>query len=210
MNRLMSYFFRSLVDTNPVSVLVLGVCALLPATGTLSSACLLALGVLLVTAFSSLALSALRKVIPDELRVMAGLLSVLFFATLFSLVAGAKHEALSPYIGLLAANGVILGRLDAYALKRKPLSSFVDALIKGTGYAAVLIASAFVRELAGSGRLFGMQVIPDSWYLASGGGYADNYLMLLPVSALLLIAVVIWIQHTPSQKGSDRTNLGEE
>ena len=104
---------------------------------------------------------------------------------------------LSVYIGLIITNCILMGRLEAFAMSNKPWESFLDGIGNGVGYAVILIAVAFVRELFGSGTLFGYQVIPQSWFEA---GYVNNGLMMMPSMALILLACVIWIHRAVNKE----------
>ena len=105
-------------------------------------------------------------------------------------------KQLSVYVGLIITNCIIMGRVEAYALGNKPLDSFLDGIGNGLGYAAILLIIAFFRELFGSGQIFGMQVIPESWYIANGGFYSNIGLMLFPPMALIIVGCIIWIHRS--------------
>ena len=188
-------FFKS----NPITVLVLGICSSLAVTVQLKGACVMALSVTLVTAFSSLFISMLRNTIPNSVRIIVQLVVVAMFVILIDQFLKAfsydTSKMLSVYIGLIITNCIIMGRIEAFALGNKPWPSFVDGACNGLGYGMILIVVAFVRELLGSGTLFGFQVIPHSWYIQNGGWYSNNGLMILPPMALILLGCVIWIQR---------------
>ncbi|MCF0163891.1 MAG: NADH:ubiquinone reductase (Na(+)-transporting) subunit D [Bacteroidales bacterium] len=188
-------FFKS----NPITVLVLGICSSLAVTVQLKGACVMALSVTLVTAFSSLFISMMRNTIPNRVRIIVQLVVVAMFVILIDQFLKAfsydTSKMLSVYIGLIITNCIIMGRIEAFALGNKPWPSFVDGACNGLGYGMILIVVAFVRELLGSGTLFGFQVIPHSWYIQNGGWYSNNGLMILPPMALILLGCVIWIQR---------------
>ena len=188
-------FFKS----NPITVLVLGICSSLAVTVQLKGACVMALSVTLVTAFSSLFISMMRNTIPNSVRIIVQLVVVAMFVILIDQFLKAfsydTSKMLSVYIGLIITNCIIMGRIEAFALGNKPWPSFVDGACNGLGYGMILIVVAFVRELLGSGTLFGFQVIPHSWYIQNGGWYSNNGLMILPPMALILLGCVIWIQR---------------
>ena len=102
-------------------------------------------------------------------------------------------KQLSVYVGLIITNCILMGRLEAFALNNKPWDSFLDGVGNGLGYAIVLAVIAFVRELFGSGSLFGYRIIPDSWYQA---GYENFGLMNMAPMALILLACIVWIQRS--------------
>ncbi len=186
--------------TNPISVLVLGICSALAVTVKLEGACVMALSVTIVTAFSSLIISLIRNTIPNRIRIIVQLVIVAMFVILIDQVLKAfaydVSKQLSVYIGLIITNCIIMGRIEAFALGNKPWPSFVDGAANGIGYGLILIVVAFFRELLGSGTLFGFRIIPDSWYIANGGFYENNGLMILPPMALILLGCVVWVQRS--------------
>jgi len=185
---------------NPVTVLVLGICSCLAVTAKLKPALVMGASVTLVTAFSNLIISLLRKGIPNRIRIIVQLVVV---STLVILVdqflkafAYEVSKQLSVYVGLIITNCIIMGRLEAFALSHGPGESFLDGLGNGLGYSLILIIVAFFRELLGSGTLLGYQVIPQSWYEA---GYQNNGLMILPPMALIVIGIIIWINNSKTE-----------
>ena len=187
-------FIEPLRKANPVTVLVLGICSCLAVTAKLEPALVMGASVTVVTAFSNLIISLLRKGIPSRIRIIVQLVVV---ATLVILIdqflkafAYDVSKQLSVYVGLIITNCIIMGRLEAFALSHGPIESFMDGLGNGFGYSLILIIVAFFRELLGSGTLLGYQVIPQSLYDA---GYQNNGLMILPPMALIIVGIVIWI-----------------
>ena len=186
--------------TNPVTVLVLGICSCLAVTAKLKPALVMGASVTVVTAFSNLIISLLRKSIPSRIRIIVQLVVV---ATLVILIdqflkafAYDVSKQLSVYVGLIITNCIIMGRLEAFALSHGPIESFLDGLGNGLGYSLVLVIVAFFRELLGSGTLLGYQVIPLSFYEA---GYQNNGLMILPPMALIVIGIVMWINNSKTE-----------
>ena len=188
-------FFKA----NPVTVLVLGICSSLAVTVKLESAIVMALSVTLVTGFSSLFMSLLRNTIPNRIRIIVQLVVVSLFVILIDQILKAYmyevSKQLSVYVGLIITNCIIMGRIEAFALGNKPWPSFVDGIANGLGYGMILVVLAFFRELLGSGTLLGYQIIPTSWYVANGGFYENNGLMILPPMALILVGLIIWLQR---------------
>ena len=181
---------------NPVTVLVLGICSCLAVTAKLEPALVMGASVTVVTAFSNLIISLLRKGIPSRIRIIVQLVVV---ATLVILIdqflkafAYDVSKQLSVYVGLIITNCIIMGRLEAFALSHGPIESFMDGLGNGFGYSLILIIVAFFRELLGSGTLLGYQVIPQSLYEA---GYQNNGLIILPPMALIVVGIIIWITN---------------
>ena len=189
-------FFKA----NPVTVLVLGICSSLAVTVKLEPACVMALSVTLVTGFSSLFASLLRNTIPNRIRIIVQLVLVSLFVILIDQFLKAfayeVSKQLSVYVGLIITNCIVMGRIEAFALGNKPWPSFVDGIANGLGYGMILVVLAFIRELLGSGTLFGHQIIPLNWYVANGGFYENNGLMILPPMALILVGLIIWLQRS--------------
>ena len=186
--------------TNPVMVLVLGICSCLAVTAKLKPALVMGASVTVVTAFSNLIISLLRKGIPSRIRIIVQLVVV---STLVIMVdqflkafAYEVSKQLSVYVGLIITNCIIMGRLEAFALSHGPGESFLDGLGNGLGYSLVLVMVAFFRELLGSGTLLGYQIIPLSFYEA---GYQNNGLMILPPMALIVIGIIIWINNSKTE-----------
>ena len=193
--------------TNPVTVLVLGICSCLAVTAKLKPALVMGASVTVVTAFSNLIISLLRKGIPSRIRIIVQLVVV---ATLVILIdqflkafAYDVSKQLSVYVGLIITNCIIMGRLEAFALSHGPGESFLDGLGNGLGYSLILVIVAFFRELLGSGTLLGYQVIPQSFYES---GYQNNGLMILPPMALIVVGVIIWIQRSRHPEMQDTNN----
>lgn len=193
-------FINPIFSTNPVTVLVLGVCSALAVTVKLEPACVMALSVTAVTGCSSFLVSLIRNTIPNRIRIIVQLVIVAMFVILVDQVLKAYvyevSKQLSVFVGLIITNCIIMGRIEAFALGNKPFVSFVDGLANGFGYGLVLVGIAFFRELFGSGTLFGIPVVPASWYIKNGGFYENNGLFILPPMALIIVGLFIWIQRS--------------
>lgn len=185
---------------NPVIVQILGICSALAVTVKMKPALVMGLSVLVVTAFSNLVMSCLRKGVPSRIRIIVQLVVIAALVILVDQFLKAYvydvSKQLSVYVGLIITNCIIMGRVEAYALGNKPWDSFLDGVGNGLGYAAILLIVAFFRELLGSGTLFGMQVIPASWYIANGGAYSNIGLMLFPPMALIIVGCIIWVHRS--------------
>lgn len=188
---------KPLNRANPVTVLVLGICSALAVTAQLKPAIVMGISVVIVTGFSNLIVSLLRNGIPNRIRIIVQLVVVAALVIIVEQVLKAfaydMWKSLSVFLGLIITNCILMGRLEAYALGNKPFDSFLDGIGNGLGYAIVLCLVAFVRELFGSGTLFGFKVIPQALYDA---GYTNNGLMILPPMALIVLACIIWIQRS--------------
>ena len=189
-------FLNPIFKGNPISVLVLGICSSLAVTVQLKGAFVMGLSVIIVTGLSSLVCSLLRNTIPNRIRIIVQLVVVAMMVILVDQVlkayAYSVSKTLSVYIGLIITNGIVMGRIEAFALGNKPFASLVDGIGNGVGYAMILVIVAFFRELLGSGTLFGFQVIPQAVY---DFGYMNNGLMILPPMALILLGCIIWVQR---------------
>lgn len=182
---------------NPVTVQVLGICSALAVTSQLKPALIMGLSVTAITAVANLVISLLRKTIPNRIRIIVQLVVVAALVTIVSMLLKAYvydvSVQLSVYVGLIITNCILMGRLEAFAMQNGPWESFLDGIGNGIGYAAILIAVAFVRELLGSGCLFGFQVIPQWCY---DHGYMNNGLMLMPPMAMILVGCIIWAHRS--------------
>ena len=192
-----------LSSNNPVIVQILGICSALAVTVKLEPAIVMALSVLVVTAFSNLVMSLLRNGIPSRIRIIVQLVVIAALVILVDQVLKAfvydVSKQLSVYVGLIITNCIIMGRVEAFALANKPWPSFLDGIGNGLGYGVILVAVGFVRELFGMGQLLGIQVIPESWYVANGGFYSNNGFMLNPAAALILMGCIIWIHRSKNK-----------
>lgn len=181
---------------NPILVQVLGVCSTLAVTTKLEAALMMGICVTIVVAFSNLFLSLLRKTVPNRIRIIVQLVVAAALVTLVSELLKAyayeTNKQLSVFISLILTNCILMGRLEAFALGNGPIPSFLDGIGNGLGYAVVLFIAGFIRELLGSGTLFSYQVIPNAFYDA---GYMNNGFMILPPMALIIVAVLIWVQR---------------
>ena len=189
-------FLNPIFKGNPISVLVLGICSSLAVTVQLKGAFVMGLSVIVVTGLSSLVCSLLRNTIPNRIRIIVQLVVVAMMVILVDQVlkayAYSVSKTLSVYIGLIITNCIVMGRIEAFALGNKPFASLIDGIGNGVGYAMILVIVAFLRELLGSGTLFGFQVIPQALY---DFGYVNNGLMILPPMALVLLGCIIWVQR---------------
>lgn len=194
---------RSIFKRNPIALLVLGICSSLAVTGQMTTAFVMSVCVMLVVAFSSMAISIVRHQIPNSVRIG---LQIIVIATLVILVDQILKaflfdlsKQLSIYVGLIITNCIVMGRAEGYAMSNPPLSSFVDGIGNGLGYGFILMTVSFFRELFGSGSLFGYEILPLT---TNGGWYVRNGMLVLPASAFFLIALLIWLLRSidPSQQ----------
>lgn len=199
----LDYLLGPLSRNNPVLVQILGICSTLAVTVKLENALVMGLSVTAVTAFSNVILSLLRNTIPNRIRIIVQLVVVaalvIIVDQLLKAYAYDVSKQLSVYVGLIITNCIIMGRIEAFALANKPWPSLLDGIGNGLGYTVILAIMGFVRELFGSGTLFGTQIIPQGWYMANGGGYMNNGLMIMPAASLILVGLIIWIHRAKNR-----------
>ena len=188
-------------DNNPITVQVLGICSALAITVQLKPAIVMSISVMAVTAASNVIISLLRNLIPNRIRIIVQLVVVAAMVVLVDQVLKAfaydVYKELSIFIGLIITNCIVMGRLEAFALGNGLWKSFLDGIGNAAGYGFILIAVAFFRELLGSGKLMGYQVIPEAFYAM---GYENNGLMLLSPMALITVGIFIWFQRSRNRK----------
>ncbi|VTR69717.1 Na(+)-translocating NADH-quinone reductase subunit D [Desulfosarcina cetonica] len=190
-------FSEPIVKNNPVFIQSLGICSALAVTVQLNTAVVMALAMTLVTAFSSLTLSAMRKVIPRNVRMIVELSVIASLVILADEVLRAFFydisKQLSVFVGLIITNCIVMGRAETYALGNPPIRSFMDGLGNGAGYGSVLVIVAFIRELFGAGKLFGFAIVPQTFYDA---GYMNMGFMQLAPAAFIIIGLLVWLQKS--------------
>ncbi len=197
---------KSIFKRNPVALLVLGICSSLAVTGQMATALVMAICVTLVTAFSSLIISIVRFQIPSTVRIGIQITVIATLVIVVDQILKAFYfdlaKQLSIYVGLIITNCIVMGRAEGFAMSNPPVASFVDGIGNGLGYGFILIVVSFIRELFGSGSLFGMEILPLT---SNGGWYIRNSLLVLPASAFFLIALIIWVLRTvdPNQQEKD-------
>ena len=182
---------------NPVAIQVLGICSALAVTVQLKPAIVMGISVTIIVAMANVVVSLIRNTLPNSVRIIVQLVVVAALVTVVSEVLKAfmydLSVQLSVYIGLIITNCILMGRLEAFAMANKPWPSFLDGIGNGLGYAWVLIVVAFFRELLGSGSLFGIRIIPASFYEM---GYVNNGMMMMPAMALIIVACIIWVHRS--------------
>ena len=191
-----------IVDNNPIALQVLGICSALAVTSSLANALVMTVAVMLVTAFSSMFISMLRNHIPSSVRIIVQMAIIASLVIVVDQVLKAfsyqLSKELSVFVGLIITNCIVMGRAEAFAMKEKPVVSFLDGIGNGLGYGAILVTVAFFRELFGFGTLFGVEILP---LIQNGGWYQANGLLVLPFSSFFIIGLIIWAirQWKPSQ-----------
>ena len=188
-------FSSPLDDDNPVTVQVLGICSALAVTAKLEPTLVMSVSVILVIVFSNLIISFIRNAIPQRIRIIVQLGIIASLVILVDQVLKAYMYEVSKvvgvYVGLIITNCIVMGRLEAFAMANKPYDSILDGLGSGFGYAWVILAIAFFRELFGSGSLFDFKI-----FEAMGIDFPNNGLMTNPVGAFILLGLIIWAQRS--------------
>jgi Na+-transporting NADH:ubiquinone oxidoreductase subunit D len=193
-------------DNNPITVQVLGICSALAITVQLKPSVVMAIAVVAVMACSNVIVSLMRNLIPNRIRIIVQLVVVAALVILVDQVLKAfaydVSKQLAVFVGLIITNCIVMGRLEAFALGNGPWKSFLDGIGNAAGYGLLLIIVAFFRELLGSGKLFGYEVLGHKGITLADStglyamGYENNGLMLLSPAALLVVGILIWIQRS--------------
>ncbi|EIG24205.1 NADH:ubiquinone reductase (Na(+)-transporting) subunit D [Haemophilus paraphrohaemolyticus] len=196
-SNLKNLLLSPIVDNNPIALQILGICSALAVTTQLKTAVVMAIAVSLVTAFSSMFISMIRNYIPNSIRIIVQMAIIASLVILVDQILRAYayelSKQLSVFVGLIITNCIVMGRAEAFAMKSGPVESFVDGIGNGLGYGAMLVIVAFLRELIGSGKLFGVTIFQT---IQDGGWYQANGLFLLAPSAFFIIGFVIWAIRT--------------
>jgi Na+-transporting NADH:ubiquinone oxidoreductase subunit D len=183
---------NNLWTSNPIFMQILGICSALAVTNVLTNTAIMTLGVTLVTGFSSLTVSLLKKLMPRKVRMIVQTLIIAFYVIIVDLVLKAFlpeiSKNLGPYVGLIITNCIIMGRAEAFAQSNGPIVSFWDGITSGLGYMGVLMVMAIFRELLGFGTLFGYQIMPAA--------FVPWTIMVMPPSAFFLLGLIIWAGKT--------------
>jgi Na+-transporting NADH:ubiquinone oxidoreductase subunit D len=201
-------------DNNPITVQVLGICSALAVTGQFDKALVMSICVVMVTALSNLTISSIRNFIPNRIRMIVQLVVIATLVTLVNEFLKAFqydiYRQISVFVGLIITNCIIMGRLEAFALANRPWPSFLDGIGNGIGYGIILLIVAFFREIFGAGSLtlavpfttmsYQVNFINNGLWNFENFGYVNNGIMVMPIAAMFLIGILIWIQRGRNQK----------
>ena len=180
-------------NNNPIGLQILGICSALAVTTKMSVALVMCLALTFVLTFSNLFISLIRNYIPSSVRIIVQMTIIASLVIVVDQILGAVaydiSKQLSVFVGLIITNCIVMGRAEAFAMQNPPGLSVVDGIGNSLGYSACLMAVATIRELFGSGSLFGYEVLP---LVTNGGWYSPMGLMLLPPSAFFIIGLLIW------------------
>lgn len=191
---------KPIIDNNPITLQILGICSALAVTSSMKVSLVMCIALTAVTAFSNLFISSIRHHIPSSIRIIVQMIIIASLVIVVDQVLKAYaygiSKQLSVFVGLIITNCIVMGRAEAFAMKNPPIPSFFDGIGNGLGYSVILMSVAFVRELLGSGKLFGFEILS---LVTDGGWYVPNGLLLLPPSAFFLIGLLIWAIRTKKQ-----------
>ncbi|MCU0598811.1 MAG: NADH:ubiquinone reductase (Na(+)-transporting) subunit D [Desulfobacterales bacterium] len=200
-NKSFKAIVRPFWESNPIHIQMLGICSALAVTVQMKTALVMALSMTFVVSTSSLVVSLIRKWIPANIRIIVELAIVSTLVIIIDEFLRAFFydisKQLSVFVGLIITNCIVLGRTEAFALSNPPHLAWLDGVGNGFGYGFVLILVSFFREFLGSGKVFGIQVIPKSIYVA---GYEDSGFMLLAPAAFIIIGLLVWLQKSVSAR----------
>ena len=186
--------FKPIFDNNPIALQILGICSALAVTTSMKVTLVMCIALTLVTAFSNFFVALIRHHIPNNIRIIVQMTIiaslVILVDEILKAVAYDVSKQLSVFVGLIITNCIVMGRTEAFAMKNPPIPSFLDGIGNGLGYSVLLIILAVFREIFGSGKLFGFEILP---LVTDGGWYVPNGLMLLAPSAFFLIGLFIWV-----------------
>ena len=194
MSKIKKVLFDPLFNNNPIALQILGICSALAVTTKMDKTLVMCVAVVAVTGFSSFFVSIIRNYIPSSIRIIVQMTIIASLVIVTDQVLKAfvydVAKEMSVFIGLIITNCIIMGRAEGFAMKNPPGISFLDGIGNGLGYSIVLLFVGVLRELFGSGKLFGIEIMPLT---NEGGWYVSNGMMLLPPSAFFIIGGFIWL-----------------
>ena len=193
-------FSDPLIDNNPITKQVLGICSALAVTVKVDNAIVMSLAVMFVLASSNSIISLLRTMIPSKIRIIVQLTVIASLVVLIDEILKAYmydiSKQLTVFVALIITNCIVMGRAEAFAMQNNVKNSFIDGIGNAAGYGGILILVSAFREFLGYGTLLNYQIIPLSLYVDSGGWYANNGLILFPPGAFIILGLIIWFQRT--------------
>ncbi len=182
-------FRENILTNNPILVQVLGICSTLAVTNSLKNTIVMCIGLIFTVSLSSFSLSIIRKLIPSKVRMIVEVLVISFWVIIVDLILKAYlpdiSRQLGPYVGLIITNCIVMGRTEAFGLQNPPIPSFLDGLTSGLGYSIILIFIAIIRELLGTGSIFGFKLLGSNW--------VSWNIMIMAPGAFFLLALIIWL-----------------
>ncbi|HPC38047.1 MAG TPA: NADH:ubiquinone reductase (Na(+)-transporting) subunit D [Exilispira sp.] len=182
-------FKENILTNNPILIQVLGICSTLAVTNSVKNTLVMCIGLIFTVSLSSFSLSIIRKIIPSKVRMIIEVLVISFWVIIVDLILKAYlpdiSKQLGPYVGLIITNCIVMGRTEAFGLQNPPIPSFLDGLSSGLGYSIVLIFISIIRELLGSGSIFGHKLLGSNW--------VSWNIMIMAPGAFFLLALIIWL-----------------
>ncbi|MEJ5273464.1 MAG: NADH:ubiquinone reductase (Na(+)-transporting) subunit D [Spirochaetota bacterium] len=182
-------FRENILTNNPILIQVLGICSTLAVTNSVKNTLVMCIGLIFTVSLSSFSLSIIRKIIPSKVRMIIEVLVISFWVIIVDLILKAYlpdiSKQLGPYVGLIITNCIVMGRTEAFGLQNPPIPSFLDGLSSGLGYSIVLIFISIIRELLGSGSIFGYKLLGSNW--------VSWNIMIMAPGAFFLLALIIWL-----------------
>ena len=199
-----------LIDRNPVTLQVLGICSALAITNSVMTALIMAISATAVVAFSNVCISLIRNFIPNSVRIIIEMTIIATGVIVVDQVLKAflpdVARTLAVFVGLIVTNCIVLGRAEAFAVKNPPWPSLLDGIGNGLGYGLVLLIVATVREIAGAGTWLGIPILPLT---EDGGWYTPNQMMLVAPSAFLIIGTLIWVIRSRKPEQVEKLDFEE-
>ena len=199
LKRYQEVILKPLIDENPITLQILGICSALAVTNNLSVTLVMCVAVISVISFSNLFISLIRNYIPSSIRIIVQMTIIASLVIVVDeLLKAYDYETskrLSVFVGLIITNCIVMGRAEAFAMQNTPGKSFLDGLGNGLGYGGILISVAFFRELLGNGSIYGYTVIPESLYAA---GYQNMGIMVLSPGAFIILGLIVWVHRIAS------------
>ena len=202
MSKTKDTLLEPILTNNPIALQILGICSALAVTSSMQVTLVMCISVIAVCGCSNFAVSLIRNYIPNNIRIIAQMVIIASLVIVVDQILKAFFftisKQLSVFVGLIITNCIVMGRAEAYAMKNPPVASFIDGIGNGLGYSIVLIVVAFFREIFGTGKLMGVELMP---LITEGGWYVPNGMLLLPPSAFFLIGLFIWAlrSYKPAQ-----------
>jgi len=193
MSKAREILLNPIFNDNPIALQILGICSALAVTTNLYVTMIMCLALTLVVAFSNLFVSIIRNHIPTNIRIIVQITIIASLVVLVDELLKAydyeSSKTMTVFVGLIVTNCIVMGRAEAFAMINRPIDSFIDGIGNGLGYGLLLMCVGVVRELFGSGSLFGIIIFNP---VSNGGWYIPNGLLLLPPSAFFIIGFLIW------------------
>ena len=207
MSKANEILFDPVFKDNPIALQILGICSALAVTSKMETTFVMCLALIAVTAFSNLGVSLIRNHIPNNIRIIVQMTIIASLVIMVDQFLKAYafniSKQLSVFVGLIITNCIVMGRAEAFAMKNPPFASLLDGIGNGLGYSLVLLFVGFIRELFGSGKLFGINILVP---IKEGGWYAPNGLLLLPPSSFFIIGFLIWILRSWKKDQVEKEN----